>query len=374
MTRFLFLFVQTLLFAFASAQQTIHFKIGNLPAEPKGYDLFLAGSFNGWKPGDIAWKFNRMEDGGFFLDAKLAPGTYEYKITRGSWMEVECKANGNAQGNRTLKADAEQTVILDVEQWSDNFKAPEKLHTASQNVTIIDTAFYIPQLKRKRAVSIYLPANYSKTKGRYPVLYLHDGQNVFDDARSYAGEWGVDEFLDSTKLKNCIVVAVDNGTTKRMNEYNPYDHVSFGKGEGAAYIDFLAKTLKPYIDKRYRTKKDKASTTLAGSSMGGLISMYAVLKYPKVFGGAGVFSPAFWVGPSIFDDIKLKGKKVKSHIYFYAGKQEGETMVPYMLKAFEQMAAVSKSKMTVVVRDEGKHNEATWRQEFPLFYKWIVSK
>ncbi len=77
MTRFLFLFVQTLLFAFASAQQTIHFKIGNLPAEPKAYDLFLAGSFNGWKPGDMAWKFNRMEDGFFFLDAMAMPKVTE---------------------------------------------------------------------------------------------------------------------------------------------------------------------------------------------------------------------------------------------------------------------------------------------------------
>lgn len=371
MTRSLFLVIQTLLFTIASAQQTIHFKVGNLPAEPKAYDLFLAGSFNGWKPGDAAWKFQRMENGQFYLDAKLPSGNYEYKITRGDWKEAECNTDGSVKANRTLKVETEQIVILDVEQWSDNFKAPEKLHTASKNVRIIDTAFYIPQLKRKRTVSIYLPDNYSKTKNRFPVLYLHDGQNVFDDARSYAGEWGVDEFLDTTKLKNCIVVAVDNGSVKRMNEYNPFDHTNFGKGEGAAYIDFLAKTLKPYIDKRYRTKKDKASTSLAGSSMGGLITMYAVLKYPKMFGGAGVFSPAFWVGPAIFDEIKAKGKKVNSSIYFYAGKQEGETMVPYMLRAFEQMAAVSKSKMTVVVRDEGKHNEATWRQEFPLFYKWI---
>ena len=100
--------------------------------------------------------------------------------------------------------------------------------------------------------------------------------------------------------------------------------------------------------------------------------MYAVLKYPKVFGGAGVFSPAFWVGPKIFDDIIEKGKKVKSRIYFYAGKQEGETMVPLTLKAFEEMSKVSRSKMTTVIRDEGKHNEPRWRIEFPLFYEWLM--
>ena len=108
--------------------------------------------------------------------------------------------------------------------------------------------------------------------------------------------------------------------------------------------------------------------------MGGLISMYAVLKYPKVFGGAGVFSPAFWVGPKIFDDIVTKGKKVNSRIYFYCGKQENETMEPDMEKAFEEMRKVSKSKMACVVRPDGRHTEAVWREEFPLFYLWIVEK
>ena len=106
--------------------------------------------------------------------------------------------------------------------------------------------------------------------------------------------------------------------------------------------------------------------------MGGLISLYAVLKYPRVFGGAGIFSPAFWVAPKIYDDIQSRGKKVKGKLYFYAGKQEGETMVPYMLKAFEALTSVSRSKISTVIRDEGKHNEATWRKEFPLFYEWLL--
>jgi predicted alpha/beta superfamily hydrolase len=166
-----------------------------------------------------------------------------------------------------------------------------------------------------------------------------------------------------------------------LNEYCPYDFSLNGiatgyasnKGEGNQYVDFLTKVLKPFIDKKYRTLKDKAHTFIAGSSMGGLISMYAVLKYPNVYGGAGVFSPAFWVGPKIFDDILVKGKKVNSKIYFMAGKLEpSETMIPYMLKAFDNMHKVSRSKMETVIRDEGQHNEATWRKEFPLFYEWMM--
>jgi predicted alpha/beta superfamily hydrolase len=195
-------------------------------------------------------------------------------------------------------------------------------HTVSKNVTVIDTAFFIPQLKRTRRVWIYLPESYNASRlKKYPVLYMHDGQNVFDEATSFAGEWGVDEALDSLteKTKECIVVAVDNGGDKRMNEYNPYDHKKFGKGEGDKYVDFLVKTLKPFIDKKYRTLKDRPNTFIAGSSMGGLISLYAVLKYPKIFGGAGVFSPAFWVAPALYNEIKKKTGAVNAKVYFMAG-------------------------------------------------------
>jgi predicted alpha/beta superfamily hydrolase len=248
-------------------------------------------------------------------------------------------------------------------------------HTVSKNVTVIDTAFFIPQLKRTRRVWIYLPESYNASRlKKYPVLYMHDGQNVFDEATSFAGEWGVDEALDSLteKTKECIVVAVDNGGDKRMNEYNPYDHKKFGKGEGDKYVDFLVKTLKPFIDKKYRTLKDRPNTFIAGSSMGGLISLYAVLKYPKIFGGAGVFSPAFWVAPALYNEIKKKTGAVNAKVYFMAGGQESETMVQDMLKAFDAMRKLSKSKMTTVIRSEGKHNEATWRKEFPEFYNWMM--
>lgn len=361
------------------AQNTVRVEIKSLPSyHPSGSGIYAAGSFNGWNPQNEQYKFQRDEKGNYFLNLKLNAGSYEYKITRGGWDKVECKKDGIGIPNRSLKVDADVTVELDIEEWQDRFPPKPGVSSAGKNVQIIDTAFLIPQLKRTRRVWIYLPGDYAVSKKRYPVLYMHDGQNVFDDATSYAGEWGVDEFLDSMK-KKCIVVAIDNGGNRRLNEYCPYDFQLSGvaagynsnKGEGSLYIDFLVKRLKPFIDKKYNTLKDRKNTFIAGSSMGGLISMYAVLKYPKVFGGAGVFSPAFWVGPKIFDDIKAKGKKVNSHIYFYAGKQESESMVTDMLKAFDGMAAVSRSKMITVIRDEGKHNEPTWRKEFPLFYKWI---
>jgi len=107
--------------------------------------------------------------------------------------------------------------------------------------------------------------------------------------------------------------------------------------------------------------------------MGGLISLYAILKYPGVFGGAGIFSPSLWAAPRLFDEIRSKAGAVKSKIYFYSGKKEGEAMVTQALKAFEMMSQASKSQITVVIRDEGEHNEESWRMEFPLFYEWLVT-
>lgn len=354
----------------AVAQNTARLEIKSLPAyHPTGSTVYMAGSFNGWNPQDENYKFQRDDKGNYFIDLKLEPGKYEYKITRGGWDKVECKKGGAGVENRLLVISSSSTVELSIEEWQDRIPQQPRVSTASKNVHIIDTTFWIPELKRTRRVWIYLPENYKSY--RYPVLYMHDGQNVFDDATSFSGEWGVDEFLDTTMLKSCIVVAVDHGGTKRINEYCPYDMEKFGKGEGDEYVDFLVKELKPFIDKNYHTLKGKSNTIIAGSSMGGLISMYAILKYPKVFGGAGVFSPAFWLGPKIFDDIEKKGEKVKGKIYFYAGKKESESMVPDMLNAFEEMHAVSKSQMTTVIKDDGKHNEPTWRKEFPLFYRWL---
>lgn len=366
------IYIISLLFASpVMSQSTVRLEIKTLPEyHASGSDIYLAGSFNGWNAQDAKYRFQKNDKGEYYFDLKLDNGRYEYKLTRGGWDKAECKKGGGHAENRILVVPADGTVQLNIEEWADRFPAQPKVSSASKNVHIIDTAFLIPQLKRARRVWIYLPEDYNSSKNRYPVLYMHDGQNVFDNATSYSGEWGVDEFLDSIK-KKCIVVAVDHGGNKRINEYCPYDMERFGKGEGDQYVEFLATTLKTYIDKNFRTLKNKESTFVAGSSMGGIISMYAVLKYPEVFGGAGVFSPAFWVGPKIFDDIKAKGKDVNSKIYFYSGKLEGESMVPDMQKAYDLMKEVSKSKMTTVVRDDGKHNEARWRIEFPLFYNWI---
>ncbi len=374
-TSLLLCFLGAVLFSFS--QHTVQFIITSLPSKNvSDRNLFIAGSFNGWNPQNKDYRFQKNKSGNYSFEIKLEDGSYEYKITRGGWDKVECKKKGADIQNRFFKLASDTTIEIMIEEWADNVEKKPRESTASKNVHVIDTAFYIPQLNRTRKVWIYLPEDYSTSKKKFPVLYMHDGQNVFDELTSFAGEWSVDETMDSISdhSKEMIVVAVDHGGDKRINEYCPYDMEKYGKGEGDLYVNFLVKTLKPFIDKNYRTAKDKRNTFIAGSSMGGLISMYAVLKYPKVFGGAGVFSPAFWVGPKIFDDIKTKGSRVNSKIYFYCGAQEGETMQPDTERAFEEMRKVSNSKMVCIVRPDGKHSEWVWKEEFPLFYLWLMEK
>ncbi|MGN6619276.1 MAG: alpha/beta hydrolase, partial [Ilyomonas sp.] len=163
-----------------------------------------------------------------------------------------------------------------------------------------------------------------------------------------------------------------NDTAKRVNEDNPYDNEKYGKGEGKQFTDFLANTLKPFVDKQYRTLKDVKHTYIAGSSMGGLISLYAVMEYPQTFGAVGVFSPAFWIAPQMFTDMHQKTWTTFPRFYFYAGGKETETMVSDMKKMYNIIAQKHNYDMQEVVYSLGQHNESYWRKEFPNFYKWLV--
>jgi alpha-glucosidase len=173
--------------------------------------------------------------------------------------------------------------------------------------------------------------------------------------------------------KQCIIVGIDHGGDSRITEYDPYDS-KYGKGRGDDYVMFLAKTLKPYIDTHYKTVADAKHTTIAGSSMGGLISMYAALKYPRVFGNAGIFSPAFWIAPQIYDVAKQKTISHKTRFYFVCGDAESEDMVADMQK----MASIIKNNgakpenAPVTIIKGASHNEKQWNGDWPAFYNWLM--
>lgn len=340
-------------------------------------DIYLAGSFNNWNPADVKYKLKPYGTTRRAIVLKDLPaGKYEFKFTRGSFDKVETTAKGEDVANHEINLGEDAALNFKIEGWKDDFPDKPKPYTATAQVKIIDTAFLIPQLNRKRRIWAYLPKNYATGKKRYPVLYMQDGQNLFNEQTAFAGEWNVDETLDSLAEKGgkeVIVIGIDNGAEKRMNEYNPYDNKNYGKGEGNEYVDFVALTLKPYIDKKYRTLKDSAHTFIAGSSMGGLISLYAVVKYPDVFGAAGVFSPAFWTASPIFDDVaKADWGKGFRKFYFYAGGKENENMVYDMDKMLSVIEKKGHYETMRVVNPIAGHNEAAWRKEFPHFFEFIT--
>lgn len=336
---------------------------------------FLASNQNAWNPGDSSLKFRKYNDGTNHLVVFMDKGTQmEFKFTRGSWQSGECLANGNDVDNHRLTVDTDTVRIYAVHAWKDQFKPVEKRHTASFNVRVLDTAFFIPQLNRKTRIWIYLPKDYQKTNQHYPVLYMQDGQNLFDEYTSGFGEWGIDECLDTlaSKTKPCIVVGIASGI-KRLNEYNPYDNTRFGKGEGDPYSAFLVKTLKPYIDKHFRTLRTRNNTLIAGSSMGGLISYYAIMKYPEVFGKAGIFSPSFWIAPEMIGLTDSIGHSARGKFFFYIGREEGDSYVKDMEQITGKLKAYTGNKVYSIIDPGGRHNETAWRKWFPVFYRWMMT-
>jgi metallo-beta-lactamase class B len=347
---------------------------------PAGASIYLAGSFNGWNPGNPEYRL--VPQGGSLYTLTVPhplSGGVEFKFTLGSWETVEVTATGGSVPNRTLRLPETGTLAWEgaVEGWTDPARQPVRASTATRSVAVLDTAFAMPQLGRTRRVWIYLPPDYATSSKRYPVLYMHDGQNVFDAATSGFGEWGVDETMDSLQAAGdwgAIVVAVDHGGTRRLDEYSPWRNPRYGGGEGDAYVEFLVRTLKPYVDAHYRTRPGRRDTGIAGSSMGGLISLYAALKHSEVFGGAGVFSPALWFAPAIYGTARAAHPPAGGlRLRFVTGAQEGDEPAVYVAGQVAMLdslraAGFAPPDLDAVVRADGRHQEWFWRREFPRIY------
>lgn len=362
-------------FVSSDAQYTLRLVVNEVGAK-KLDDIYVAGNFNNWNPRDEKYKLKPFGTTRRAIILKdVAAGKYEFKFTRGSFDKVETTAKGEDISNHEITVKEDVAENFNIAGWKDDYPDKPKPNTATAQVKILDTAFAIPQLNRKRRIWAYLPKSYATSTKKYPVIYMHDGQNLFNEQTAPFGEWGIDETLDTlTRLtgKEAIIIGIDNGGDKRMTEYNPYDFRN-GKGEGSQYVDFLATTLKPFIDKKFRTLKDSSHTFVAGSSMGGLISMYALVKYPNIFGGAGIFSPAFWTAPAIYDEVaKADFGRAMKRFYFYAGGKESEAMVPDMDKMISTVEKKGNYETRRLMNPLGKNNEATWRKEFVDFYQFII--
>ena len=166
----------------------------------------------------------------------------------------------------------------------------------------------------------------------------------------------------------------DHGGKERIQEYSPYDSQHWGEGLGREYAGFLAETLKPHIDKNFRTLTDRAHTGIGGSSMGGLISIYAGLMFPQVYSKFMIFSPSLWASPKIYaEPMQFATFDSPTKIYLYGGSREGSNMVPN-LKRFKDSVEKSshgRAHIRMEIDPHGRHNEDRWGAEFPKAAEWL---
>ena len=259
--------------------------------------------------------------------------------------------------------------------------AQEKPSTAGPGVKPAPAPMAMPGLARERRVQVYLPPGYATSKKHYPVLYMHDGQNLFDDRTSFAGEWGVDESLDRLARERgleVIVVGIDNGGEQRIHELKPWADAKYGKGEADDYLRFVVEVVKPWADANYRTLPDRAHTGMMGSSLGALTSWYAAFKYPEVFGRLGVFSPSYWIAPQAYELAHAQKLPPDTRMYQSTGGREGSDArdAADTLANSQRMEELLRKEqpqlqLRAVVRPEGEHNERAWRQEFPAAVQFL---
>ena len=252
------------------------------------------------------------------------------------------------------------------------YKANAQQSTASKQVSTF--TIEAPQLNTSKKIWVYLPKNYTTSTKKYPVIYMHDAQNLFDATTSYIGEWNIDETLDSINGQ-VIIIGIEHGGDRRMEELTPYKNEKYGGGKADNYLDFIVNTLKPKVDATYRTKPNANNTGIMGSSLGGLVSFYAAIKYPKVFGKVGCFSPAFWFNRKEMNNLLTQTKEFHTRVYFLSGDNEGDADVITDMKNVEhwvntKRCECKKMNKEVIVKG-GQHNEKLWRENFKKAYLWL---
>ena len=340
-------------------------------------DIYITGNFNKWNPKDPDYKLNRKDNNNFYIeieDQKL-PEKIDYKFTKGGWENVEIDLHGNITPNRKTEKKLKETNN-EVRKWRLNW-GPFK-DEFFPIVELISDQFYIPQLDRYRKVWALLPFDYHTSEKSYPVLYLQDAQNLFNEGSEY-GNWEIDKklsLLAEYGRGDVIVIAIDHGKESRINEYI-FDNDTVSNGsEGKKYIRFITDTLKPHVDQKYRTKKEREFTGIGGSSLGGLISIYSGFLYPEVYSKLLIFSPSLWIEPH--NNFPMLGFRnpFKTKVYLYGGEQEGSKMVK-RIRLFEESLHLWEEKnlfdfeIRTNINAEGTHNEFYWSQEFPRAIEWL---
>jgi predicted alpha/beta superfamily hydrolase len=246
-------------------------------------------------------------------------------------------------------------------------------------------------LGNARDLLVYLPPSYGKVNRTYPTLYMHDGQNLFDEATSFAGEWRADETLEALAADGieAIIVGIPNSGEQRLAEYSPFEDPRFGGGRAAEYLSFVVDTVKPLVDEAFHTTGERHGTATIGSSMGGLFSFYAFFERPDVFGLVGAVSPSVGFARRALIGYLERAPFVGGRIYMDVGTHEemprhrdplelrGEpgAYVKLVRRARELLVVkgYEPERDLVYVEDEGAvHNEAAWAARLPEALRFLL--
>lgn len=338
--------------------------------------VYLSGNFNNWATQDRRFLLQKVSRGKYaftFPEDFIFPSELVYKFTKGDWSEVEIDRYGNKTPNRVSKK-TYGTQEEHVPKWRKNWLPyrPSQL----PKVHLISEEFEIPQLNKTRKVWALLPHDYETSKEHYPVLYLQDAQNLFNENSPF-GNWQIDKKLavmSDYGIGKIIIIAIEHAEKERVLEYN-FGKTLLGQGDGKKYIRFITDTLKPFVDKNFRTKSEREFTGIGGSSMGGLVSIFSGLIYPEVYGKLMIFSPSLWVIPKIKFSFLDFFEPMDTKVYLYAGGDESETMISHVKKFKKRLlkreSIRERMKVKLSINMEGKHSETYWSDEFPKAIEWL---
>lgn len=233
-----------------------------------------------------------------------------------------------------------------------------------------------PQLRNRRATDVYLPDSYGDGRRRYPTVYMQDGQNLSDPSIAFGGKtWSLHEGLAWLARRGIepIVVGIHN-TPGRLAEYSPFPDAKHGGGDGDRYARFLIDTVKPRIDAAFRTKKDRDSTVVAGSSMGGLLSVFAFFRRPSPFGAAAVLSPSIWFGGRQILKFVEDARTTRGRIYLDVGTEEGAGTLQNTraLNRLLRRKGYRKGTLHYVEAEGGRHTETDWAWRLPQALEFLL--
>lgn len=361
-----------------SQKQTSHnitFELHS-PALKPNAEIYITGSslvLGNWQPDLVPLSYISEDIWQITLPFNFNE-SFEYKFTQGDWSVEIADKNGSVLPNFVGLADKDKTIVIKAEQWTSKSQ-----NTLSGQIT--GTVEYHQHFSSEdileRDIIVWLPPGYNKDMQQsYPVLYMHDGQNIIDPATSSFGvDWQMDEtstdMMNNNEMEKIIIVGINN-SKDRSTELDPT------LKQGQQYMDFVINIIKPFIDSNYRTKPKAEYTAVGGSSMGGIMSFAMVWQYPQIFSKAIVMSPALKVDHIDYVSVVQNSNIPSTPVYFYidnGGIGLEQKLQPGIDEMLQVLTKQHKFEQFTWVQDvDGRHSEADWAKRLPQAFKILFPK